>query len=249
MRKTQDTKTRLERLREAKKQTPTYTFVVHSPYYEDGDRNNRFQLSVTPDTKVKDLKGVERKLITEAKRLAALRANKLDREIAELERQLVNLSSVLSKAGDMTFWEFALVYEHHVFEEAVPGLEATPHKRGQVPYYSSSYGDTGKTWARELDYLKVDENLAKDMLDRGVRRVERYNRTLKPGPLGTKKLKDLTEEDVFVKVLPDGRRVPENTPAHNYVRRVLKAAEDNGIITKSPASLRRESKKGSKGTK
>jgi len=178
--------------------------------------------------------------IAEIKKVAVERAlerqRRLRTDLHNLRQQAKAMQAILDKKGDITFAEFAMIYAKHVEGTAIiPGFELVP-QRGSYRYrYGRSYYETDKLY-RALEASKLV----------GWDRANEPKPT-EDGALATKKLKELTPEDCFLRIVDDGyggkRRVPNDTTLHSWVRKVLGAAVTVGVLDDNPASLKQPKEK------
>ena len=158
--------------------------------------------------------------------VAKERQKRTRNDIANLKQKAKAMKSLLEKKGDMTFEQFAMIYNSHVEgKEVVPGFELVAQSSLGGRYSRYSYRQTDTLW-RAIEASKL-------------LKWDRSNepKPTEPGALSTKKLSELEPEDCFLRV-HDGHRVPRDTTLHNYVRKVLNAAVSVGVIETNPASLK-----------
>jgi hypothetical protein len=152
------------------------------------------------------------------------------------------IDSVLDRKSNVTFFQFAELVERHWYGEKLPGFELIPRKS----WHGRGYSHSTRAKRKFLYRLDCKNNPANEEFfeQRGRSRFwdPQDKDNVKPGPLGTKKLSQLTPEDCLVKTYEANgvvtHKVPEDTTLHSYVREVLGVAVKLGILESNPASLR-----------
>lgn len=194
------------------------------------------------------------------KNYKALRDEEVKEQIAKLVTRKDAIAAILN-GTDITFETFAGLYSEQRSGSGpeIEGLEHVIRSSGYGGYRRSYQNDDHHNLINSLFMSKVlnPENKdamkeffgAKEWLVENPFRAVSWGRRggtnpdWKPGALETKKLRELTPEDCFVKVVDSktrgpGTKYPMDTTLHSYVRRVLGAAVTAGLIEENPASTK-----------